>query len=249
MQNPSEKKPFPWGWVAVGCGAIAIIVLALAVVLIFKALPAVRTALADLNSSLAPTQAPLVIPTLAAPGSPTQVPNSGGGGTRINDLPFKLSAIQDISALSTQSLLDQMTAVLNLNNDTDFMAPKSYKGTATLDPTSDFTVGNAWCAADSSTLKQNLSNMQFQLSINGNTIDLSQYPTLYFSDNSGEACAMTGVSITPDGNLSGSYHMVLVQKYLNALDDGITGSPYPAGDVTFDFSILFKVTPAPGSNT
>ena len=148
-----------------------------------------------------------------------------------------------------QSLMGQMITSLNLNNDTDFMAPKSYEGTATLDPSAGFSLGNGWCAKDSTTLQQNLANMKFQLSINGNNVDLSQYPALSFTDDRGETCAETGILITSSGTLSGSYHFVLTQKFLNSLDDGITSSPYPAGDVKFDFSIQFKSSPRPGNNT
>jgi len=146
-------------------------------------------------------------------------------------------------------LMNQMVTTLNLNNETDFMAPKTYKGTAALDPSTSFTLGNGWCAVDATTLKQNLANMQFQLSINGTNIDLSQFPTLYFTDNSGEACAETGISITPSGPLSGSYHIIMSQKFVTSLSDGITSSPYPAGDVTFDFSIQFRTIPSSGKNT
>ncbi len=243
MENPTEKKRFPWGWVAIGCGAATIILVALVVVIILAALPAIRTALANLDLSFLQTPAPLT-------GS-TPLPNSGtGNGPGNGSLPFKFSVVQNLSAFTAdQSLFDSITTSLNLNNDTDFMAPKTYTGTATLDPTSGFTVGNAWCAADGTTLQQNLANMQFQLSINGENIDLSQYPTLYFSGNQGEACAMTGILITPDGNVSGNYHVVLTQKYLKSLDDGITSSPYPAGDVTFDFTIKFQVNPGSGTQT
>lgn len=256
MENPPEKKQFPWGLVALGCGVVVILGLAMGVVLVFKALPAVRSALANLDSALvptqaAPTQAPRIGPTQEAPlVIPTEVPNSGGGsGTTIEGLPFKFSAVQDLTAASVQSLMDQMTSTLNLNNDTDFMAPKSYKGSAILDPTTSFTVGNGWCAADMATLNQNLADMQFQLSINGKTIDLSQYPALYFSDAQGDACAMTGLLITPNGNMSGTYHIVLTQKYLKSLSDGIISSPYPAGDVIFDFFFQFKASPSGGSST
>ena len=241
MENPTEKKRFPWVWVVAGCGVVAIGVLALAAVALiaFLAVPAFRTAIANQSPSLNPLPAPLV-------GS-TAVPNSGSGsGTSVAGLPFKVSAIQDPTALSNQSLMDQMVSSLNLNNDTDFLAPKTYKGTATLDPSTSFTLGNGWCAKDTATLQQNLANMQFQFSINGTNIDLSQYPTLYFTDNRGYACAMTGISIAPNANLSGSYHMILTQKFLNQLDDGITSSPYPAGDVTFDFSIQFRSAPNSG---
>jgi hypothetical protein len=239
MEIPTEKKRFPWGWVVAGCGVIIIGVLALAAVITFVALPAIRTAIAKQSPSLNPLPAPSICS--------TAVPNSGSGsGTSLGSLPFKFSAIQDPTALSNQSLMDQMVSSLNLNNDTDFLAPKTYKGTTTLDPSTSFTLGNGWCAKDTATLQQNLANMQFQLSINGTNIDLSQYPTLYFSDNRGYACAMTGISITPNGNLSGSYHVILTQKFLNTLDDGITSSRYPAGDVTFDFSIKFQSTPNSG---
>jgi hypothetical protein len=235
MENPIQKKRFPWGWVAAGCGAVAIVVVAVILVLVFVALPAFRNTTASQNPSLIPHPGPLI--------GATAVPTPGSAnGTGIGSLPFTISAVQDPTTLPTQSLMDQMSSSLNLNTDTDFMAPKSYKGTATLDPTTSFTLGNAWCAKDSTTLQQNLASMQFQLSINGTAIDLSQYPTLNFTDNQGNACALTGVSITPSGTLGSSYHIVLTQRYLKSLDDGITGSPYPAGDVTFDFSIQFQST-------
>lgn len=242
MENPTEKKRFPWVWVVAGCGVVGIGVLAVVALIALAVLQSFRTAIAKQNPTL------ILFPTPSI-GS-TAVPNSGSGsGTSIGGLPFKFSSIQDLTALSNQSLMDQMVSSLNLNNDTDFLAPKTYKGTSTLDPSASFTLGNGWCAKDAATLKQNLANMQFQFSINGNNIDLSQYPTLYFTDNRGNACAMTGISITPNGNLSGSYHMILTQKFLNQLDDGITSSPYPAGDVTFDFSIQFRSTLNSGGTT
>jgi hypothetical protein len=242
MEIPTDKKHFPWLWVAAGCGVVAIGALALATVavIVFLALPAVRTAIANQSRALTPLTAPSI-------GS-TAVPNSeSGSGSSIGSLPFKFNSTQDPTALSNQSLMDQMVTSLNLNNDTDFLAPKTYKGTASLDPSTSFTLGNGWCAKDTATLRQNLANMQFQFSINGTNIDLSQYPTLYFTDNQGNACAMTGISITPNGNLSGSYHMVLTQRFLNSLADGITSSSYPAGDVTFDFNVQFHSTSNPGS--
>lgn len=243
MENPAQKKRFPWVWVAVGCGVVAIGLLALAVlaVFVFVAFPTARTVIANRSPSLNPIPTPLI-------GS-TTVPNTGSGnGSSAGSLPFKFSSIQEQTTLSNQSLMDQMITTLNLNSDSDFMAPKTYKGTATLDPKASFTLGNGWCAKDAATLKQNLSDMQFQFNINGTNIDLSQYPTLLFSDNQGHACALTGISITPTGNLSDSYHMVLTQKFLRSLDDGITASSYPAGDVTFDFNIQFRSTPKPGGN-
>jgi hypothetical protein len=205
-------------------------------------LPAIQNLMTNRRPLLSPPSTPQI-------GS-TAVPNPGSGkGTIIGDLPFKFSAIQDQTAVSGQSLMDQMITTLNLNNDTDFMAPKSYKGSATLDPSTNFMLGNGWCAKDSTTLQQNLANMKFQLSINGNNIDLSQYPTLFFTDDRGESCAETGISITPTGKLSGSFQFILTQKFLNTLDDGITPSSYPAGDVKFDFSIQFKSAPIPGPNS
>ncbi len=242
MENPSEKKKFPWGWVAVGCGAITIIGIALVVILIFSALPAIRSTLANLNFTIVQTPAPLV--------SPTEAPGSGSGnGSGAGSLPFTLDAVQDPTLLFTQSLMDQMTTTLKLNGDTDFMAPQSYKGSASLDPTAPFTVGNGWCAADQSTLQQNVANMQFTLSINGTSIDLSKYPMVNFSDDQGHACAMTGLLITPNANLHGNYHIVLTQKYLKSLSDGIISSPYPAGDVIFDFNFIFQVPPSNGTQT
>lgn len=240
MENPIKKKHFPWGWVAAGCAVVTVMAVSAVVVIALVAFPAVRNVIANRSPSFSP------LPTLRV--GPTAVPDQGsGGGSSIGSLPFKFSAVQDPAALPDQSLMDQMTSALNLNNDSDFIAPKTYKGTATLDPSTGFTLGNAWCAKDPATLKQNLANMQFQLSINGTNIDLSQYPELFFTDNQGLACAMTGIAITPSGALSGSYHFVLTQKYLAKLDDGITSSPYPAGEVTFDFTIQFTSTTIPGS--
>ena len=242
MENPSEKKGFPWGWVAAGCGAITVLVVAAVAVILLVVVPAVR----NTNASRSPLSSPLATPRIGS----TAIPNPGSGsGTTIGDLPFKFSAIQDPTTMPDQSLMEQIITSLNLNNDTDFMAPKSYEGSSTLNPEAGFTLGNGWCAKDSTTLQQNLANMQFQLSINGNNIDLSPYPTLFFTDQRGDACAETGISITPSGTLSGSYHIILTQKFLNSLDDGITPSPYPAGDVKFDFSIQFKATPNSGKNT
>ena len=143
--------------------------------------------------------------------------------------------------------MGQIITSLNLNNDTDFMAPKSYEGTATLDPSDGFTLGNGWCAKDTTTLQQNLTNIKFELIIDGNNIDLSQYPMLYFTDNRGESCAESGLLITPSGTLNESYHVVLTQQFLKSIDDGITSSPYPAGDIKFDFSVQFKSTPKSGN--
>jgi hypothetical protein len=257
MQNPSEKKPFPWVWVLVGCGVISICALVFVAVAFFSfALPAVRTVLANQNpviNVIPPAitkRVPELTPLPTLPASPTAVPSTGSGnGTTNGNLPFKFSAIQDMATFSGQSLLDEMTTALSLNNDSDFMAPKTYTGTVTLDPSTSFTVGNAWCAKDAATLQQNLKDMQFQLSINGTPVDLSKYPTISFSDQKGDACAMTGIAITPSGTLSGTYHVVLTQKYLKQLDDGITSSPYPAGDVTFDFKVNFHSGNNNGSNT
>ncbi len=244
MENPTEKKRFPWVWVAVGCGVVAVGALALVAlaVIAFLAVPGLRSRIANLNPSLNPLPAPLVIP--------NTVPNTGSGnGKSIGGLPFQFSAVQNPATLPQQSLMDQMISTLNLNTDTDFMAPKSYKGTITLDPTSSFTLGNGWCAKDGTTLRQNMQNMQYQLSINGTNIDLSQYPTLYTTDDQGHACAMTGISITPNGKLSGTYHVIVTQKFVKQLDDGITSSPYPAGDVTFDFNVQFLSNPNSGNGT
>ncbi len=250
MENPPEKKPFPWVWVVVGCGVVAVGALALAAVLVFALvfLPAFRTELARQSQGL---NALPTLPSNAAPALPTLPPNQApvlptpGGGTTLGSLPFKFGPITNPTTQASQSLMDQMVTTLNLNSDTDFFAPKTYKGTASLDPSSPFTLGDGWCAKDAATLQQNLADMQFTLSIDGTNVDLSQYPTLSFTDNRGYACAMTGIAITPDANVNGSYHMVLTQKFLRQLDDGITSSPYPAGDVTFDFTIQFS--PAPNS--
>ncbi|MGE5221432.1 MAG: hypothetical protein ACM3PY_03285 [Omnitrophica WOR_2 bacterium] len=243
MENPVEKKRFPWGWVAAGCGLAVFCVLAVAAAALIAAItvPGVRTVIVNQG------QPSIQLPT---PLAPTSAPNSGpGSDTGIGSLPFKFSAIQGPAGLSNQSLMDRMVSSLNLNSDTDFMAPKSYKDTATLDLGSSFTLGNGWCAKDTATLRQNLTIIQYQFSINGTPIDLSKYPTLTFTDNQGHACALTGISITPDGNLSEGYHMVLTQKFLNSLNDGITSSPYPSGDVTFDFTIQFRSTSNSGSNS
>jgi hypothetical protein len=264
MENPTEKKPFPWVWVAVGCGAVAFVLLACAAVaaVAFVSLPAIRTALANQSPAIvqqvvpkigsAPNLNPTTVPNpgLQPKTNPTTVPNTGSGnGNSTGNLPFKFSAIQDPAALSSQTLMDQMVTTLNLNNDSDFMAPKTYKGTITLDPTQGFTLGNGWCAKDSTTLKQNMADIQYQFSINGTPIDLSKYPTLDITDQQGHACAMTGLEIAQNGNLSGTYHVVLTQKFLKQLDDGITSSPYPAGDITFDFNVQFQSTPIPGTNS
>ena len=252
MENPVEKKRFPWGWVAAGCGAIAVLAVAVIAVFMIVALPAIKKTLANQSPLINPFLTPMAGPTIAPTpkGDPTVASTPGfASGTTLGSLPFTFSAVQDPTTLSGQSLMDQMPASLNLNSNSDFMAHKSYTGSATLDPTTSFTIGNAWCAKDPATLQQNLAKMQFLLTINGTNVDLSHYPTLTFTDNSGNACAMTGISITPSGTLSGSYHMVLTQKYLASLDDGITGSPYPAGNVSFDFNISFQVTPSNGKNT
>ncbi len=242
MENPSEKKRFPWGWVAAGCSLIAVLAVAAVLVVMFVVLPVFRNATAQNN----PVTIPLPAPLIGATPVPTQGSSSG---TTINDLPFSFNQVQDPSVLTNQSLMDQMVTSLNLNNDTDFMAPKTYQGSITLDPTTSFTIGNGWCAKDATTLSQNLAKMQFQLSINGTNIDLSQYPTINFTDGQGHACAMTGIQITPSGNTSGTFKIVLTQKFLSSLSDGITTSPYPAGDVTFDFNVKFQGGLNPGNNT
>lgn len=240
MENPVVKKRNPWVWVAAGCGVVALGVLALAAVLIiFTVVPAVKARIA--------TQVPLLNQGIPPLIGPTPVPNGGaGGGTSVGDLPFKFSAVNDPTVMANQSLMGQMSNSLSLNNDSDFMAPKTYKGTAVLDSTSPFTLGNGWCAKDDATLKQNWSKLQYQLSINGTNIDLSKYPTVFFTDNQGLSCAATGITITPDSNIQGNYNVVLTQKYQSSINDGITSSPYPAGDVTFDFTIQFQASPTPG---
>jgi hypothetical protein len=248
MENPAQKKRIPWIWVAAGCGvaAIGMLFLTAVIVIAFVALPMIRAR----TASQIPSLKLLPTPRANLPALPNTAPKTGpGNGNSNGALPFQVSAVQDPGALPQQSLMDQVITSLNLNNDTDFMAPQTYKGTATLDPSTSFTLGNGWCAKDTTTLKQNLENMQYQLSINGNPIDLSQYPTLYVTDDQDHACAMTGIAITPNGNLSESYHVILTQKFLKSLDDGITSSPYPAGDVTFDFNVQFQSGPNSGNKT
>ncbi|MCL4560538.1 MAG: hypothetical protein M1281_07985 [Chloroflexi bacterium] len=241
MDSMTQKNRFPWGWVGLGCGVVFLIVVAVAVLGVIFFVPAIRTGLGN--------QSPAVSPILPPGTSPTPVPNQGSGaGTTIATLPFKFSSVTDTLVLTNQSLVDQMVSTLSLNNDTDFMAPKTYKGTTTLDPTSSFTLGNGWCAKDDATLKQNLANIHYSFSINGTNIDLSKYPMIYFTDNQGDSCAITGISITPEANISGSFQMVLTQKFTSSVDDGITGTPYPAGDVTFDFTVQFSgAKPNPGT--
>jgi len=245
MENPKnqeEKKRFPWGWVAAGCGLIGVLLIVALALIVIALAPAAQNVIGNIGPLFKSLPAPLL-------GS-TATPNPGSGnGTSIGNLPFKFGPIQDPTGLTDQNLMEQMISSLNLNNDTDFMAPKSYKGSASLDPTSSFTLGNGWCAKDSATLQQNLASMHYQLSINGTDIDLSDYPTLQFTDNRGDACAETGISITPSGKLSGSYHFVLIQRFSSSLSDGITPSPYPAGDVKFDFSIQFKPSSNPGQSS
>jgi len=241
-QNQEGKKPFPWGWVAAGCGLIGVLMIVSLVLIVIALVPAAQNAIGNFGPLLKSLPVPLL-------GS-TATPNPGpGNGTSVGNLPFKFNSIQDPTGLVDQSLMDQMISSLNLNNDTDFMAPKSYTGSASLDPTTSFTLGNGWCAKDSTTLQQNLANIHYQLSINGTDIDLSEYPTLQFTDNRGDACAETGISITPSGTLSRSYHFVLIQKFSSSLSDGITPSPYPAGDVRFDFSIQFRSSSNPGQSS
>jgi hypothetical protein len=242
MEQPVQKKPFPWGWAALGCGVVvlAALVVVFGVLVITRVLPSMRTAISNGTPLINPVNPPI----LNTPASPSSNPGTQAPG----DLPFTISAVNDPTTLGTQSLMDAMSSSLNLNNDTDFMAPKKYTGKASLDPNSSFTVGNGWCAKDTATLKDNLSKMQYTFSINGKEIDLSKYPTIFFTDNQGHSCAITGISITPNANISGSYEMVLTQKYLKSLDDGLTSSSYPAGDVTFDFTIDFKGSSGPGIN-
>ncbi len=246
MEQPEQNKRFPWGWAAVGCGvlvfgALAVIVAALVLIGLF---PAIRTTISSAIPNRVPLISPINPPSLSTPA----VPSTGPGTQAPGNLPFTINSINDPTALGGQSLMDVMSSTLNLNTDTDFQAPKKYTGTASLDPNTPFTIGNGWCAKDDATLKDNLSKMQYTFSINGQEIDLSKYPTISFTDNQGHSCALTGVSITPNSNISGSYEMKLTQKYLKPLDDGITSSPYPAGDVSFDFKIDFNAngTPAPG---
>ena len=254
MEQPGQKKPFPWKWTAVGCAVVilAVLIVVFSALVITRVLPSLRVSLnnsAPLTSPNLPSvpnlpNIPINPPSLSTPLAPNNQPSAPAPG----NLPFTISALNDPTALGNQSLMDAMTTALNLNTDTDFQAPKSYTGSVSLDPSSSFTLGNGWCAKDDATLKDNLAKMKYTFSINGQAIDLSKYPMIYFNDNQGHSCALTGISITPNANISGSYKMKLTQTYLKQMDDGITATPYPAGDVSFDFSVEFKGTPSPGIN-
>src|SRR5512146_3294315 len=95
MQNPAEKKRFAWGWVALGCGGLAVIALVAAVVIIFKTVPAVQSALANLDQAF--SQAP------TSPSSPTALPDTGPGpDSSAGSLPFKFSPMQGLSMAASQ---------------------------------------------------------------------------------------------------------------------------------------------------
>ncbi|MDD5371063.1 MAG: hypothetical protein PHQ40_18435 [Anaerolineaceae bacterium] len=239
-----NKKTFPWGWVAVGCSVAILGVIALGVVGFFalRSIPGIRDSITN--------NVPLLNPSNQPSGGSTTVPKLNlPGGTSVGSLPFTIQSLNDPSVLGGQSLMEQMVTALKLNSDTDFQAPKTYKGSASLDPSSGFTLGNGWCAKDDATLKSNLAHIQYQFSIDNTNIDLNKYPMVYFTDNQGHSCAATGITITPTAAVHGSYQMKLDQKFLTSLDDGITSSPYPAGDISFDFSIEFSAAPtAPGTN-
>ena len=49
MEIPTNKKGFPWKWVAVGCGVVTIAVIALVVIAILAVVPGIRTTIIELN--------------------------------------------------------------------------------------------------------------------------------------------------------------------------------------------------------
>jgi hypothetical protein len=216
-----QQKAFPWGWAAFGCGVLILGALALAigVATLVKWGPAIGRI----------TSAPVA-------------------GSTLDTGPFTLTSVDNTSTLAGPTLFSGMSTSLNLNNDTDFQAPKRYTGTLGVQTGTDFSLGNGWCAKDSATLKDNLANIQYSLIIDGKQVDLSRYPTLYFTDNRGEACAVSGINITPQQNIQGDHRFQITQHFAKTLDDGISAAPYPAGDVTFDFTIRFQLPTGPGLN-
>jgi hypothetical protein len=218
---PHRKKAFPWGWAAYGCGVFVLAVVALA----FGAASLIKWGPAIGKISLSPA-----------------------AGSTLTTGPFTISSVTSPDALAGPTLFSGMSSALNLNNDTDFQAPKKYTGTLGMDTGTEFSLGNGWCAKDSATLKDNLANIQYSFSIDGKSVDLSRYPTLFFTDDRGESCAVSGVNITPQQNLLGDHRFQITQHFSKALEDGIGAAPYPAGDVTFDFTIRFQAPTGPGLN-
>jgi hypothetical protein len=220
-QNSPAKKKQRWGWIAYGCGLaiLAVLVLVVGAMDLAKWIPRIGHVTVNSTSS-----------------------------TTISSLPFTFTSVSSADSLNPPSLFDGMSQALNLNNDTDFQAPKQYTGAIGLNKGVGFSLGNGWCAKDQATLKNNLANISYSFSINGTAIDLNKYPTLFFTDNRGEACAVSGLNITPNANAQGSYQIKVTQHFAKTLEDGISAAPYPAGDVTFDFTLRFQLPSAPGLN-
>jgi hypothetical protein len=248
--RPLAKKGFPWGWVAFGCAFIALVIAACGVVavLAFRFAPSLQGRTLRVTP---PAIVPLnpgngVVPTLPANRNNNGNNGSGNGGGQSTSLPFTFEAVQNADSLNLPTVFGAMTDELGLNSDTDFQAPKSYSGAITMDPSSAFGLGNGWCAKDEATLKSNMADMSYSFSINGQEIDLNQYPTVTFTDDRGDACEMTGVIITPSGDMRGNYEFKITQHFAKKIEDGIATEPYPAGDVTLDFSVRFQSSGEPG---
>jgi hypothetical protein len=249
---PPAKKGLSWGWVAFGCAFIVLVIAVCGVLaaLVVRLAPSLQGRTLQVNP---PAIAPLnpgngITPTLPANGNKNNNGNSGNGnnGGQSTSLPFTFEAVQSADSLNLPTLFGAMTDQLGLNNDTDFHAPKSYSGAITMDPSSPFGLGNGWCAKDAATLKSNMAGMNYAFSINGQEIDLSKYPTITFTDDRGDACEMTGVVITPSGDMRGNYEFKITQHFAQQIEDGISTDPYPAGDVILDFSVRFQSSGEPG---
>jgi hypothetical protein len=92
-----------------------------------------------------------------------------------------------------------------------------------------------WCAADQTTLDDNLSQIEIHFSLNEEDISLDNFLP-YPYESSGQMCLAYLMGVTDWA--VGQHKAVTTVSYLEPLNDGV--GDYPAGQQVFEYNIYIK---------
>ena len=134
------------------------------------------------------------------------------------------SILESRNALQSQTpLLEDLASDSELG---DPINPTTSTFTIPMAGSQDVIWASGWCAAPEN-LEQNLENIEFRMSVNGEDIDLERFAGSEF-ESGDQACLFYYVLVTdwPQGG----HVLQSILDFETDIDDGIIAEPYPAGE-------------------
>jgi hypothetical protein len=170
-----------------------------------------------------PTQAPLAT---KVPSSGSEPPGKGIVLAKMPEIMDPQTTLNDINSISDlQSLATEQY-------DNPAYAGNTYPFTVSIQQSEPVLFGWGWCAADQTTLDENLAHIKYSFSMNNSPLSTRQMAVNTWSDSE-SACEWNGFGLHKWS--IGEYHLEIKVEYTRAINDG--WGDYSTGVFWHDYTV------------